>query len=260
MPWLIDSTSDLSVILRFHHMGMDAKSEIAHAIFHQLSLLLDHEGNPAHQIQFIARIITVEKPLWVIDLLAPFGFSSVHVNHHFTRNSAGSSETIELDGIPTQVLGGYGITNASLPGFLHPPLSWANLPITQDIPMRYLAEIESWMGCDGLVSILYAKVDPIRLSRNRHDRYSMNQKANTLSAPTFIFRSPRHLKYFLDNFRHYMDGHLPTFMVRHSEVAPPVGTTKSQYKAEPVPLKTFLAGRTFLCTCRMTLMTGGTNS
>jgi hypothetical protein len=84
VPWLIDSTSDLSVILRFHHMGLDAKSELAHAIFHQLSLLSDHEGNPSHQIQFIARIIIVEKPLWVIDLLAPFGFSSVHVNYHFT--------------------------------------------------------------------------------------------------------------------------------------------------------------------------------
>jgi hypothetical protein len=130
VPWLIDATSDLSVILRFHHMGMDAKSEIAHAIFHQLSLLTELDGNPASQLQFIARIITVEKPLWVIDILAPFGFSSVHINHHFTGNSAGSTKTIVLDGIPMQVLRGYGITNASLPGFSHPPLSWANLHIT----------------------------------------------------------------------------------------------------------------------------------
>jgi hypothetical protein len=41
VPWLIDAISDLSVILRFHHMGMDA-----HAIYHQLSLLSDDEGNP----------------------------------------------------------------------------------------------------------------------------------------------------------------------------------------------------------------------
>jgi hypothetical protein len=245
VPWLIDTTSELSVILRFHHMGMDAKSELVHAIFHQLSLLSDHNGHSATQLQFIARIITVEKPLWVIDILAPFGNSSIHINHHFTGNSAGSSETLELDGIPTQVLGGYGITNAPLPGFAHPPLSWANLPVTQGVPLRYLAEIVTRMGCEGLVSILYAKADPIRVSRHRHDRHSMNQKANTLSAPTFIFRSPRHLKYFLDHFQQFMDGHLPTFMVGHAEVALPVGPTKSQFQGEPVPLKTYLAGRTF---------------
>lgn len=73
----------------------------------------------------------------------------------------------------------------------------------------------------------------------------MNQKANTLSAPTFIFRSPRHLQYFLDHFRQYMDGYLPTFVVGHAEVALPAESTKSQYKWEPVPFKTFLAGRTF---------------
>jgi hypothetical protein len=221
VPWLIDGTSDLSIILRFHHMGMDAKSELVHAIFHQLSLLSDDEGNPALQLQFIARIITVEKPIWVIDLLAPFGYSSVHINHHFTGNSAGSTETIELDGIPLQVLGGYGITNASLPGFSHPPLSWANLPITQDVPLRYLADVATRLGCEGLVSILYAKADPIRASRNRYDRHSMNQKANTLSSPTFIFRSPRHLKYFLDHFPQFIHDYLPTFMVGHSAVALP---------------------------------------
>jgi hypothetical protein len=172
-------------------------------------------------------------------------FSCVHINHHFTGNSAGSTETLELDGIPTQVLGGYGIANASLPGFSHPPLSWANLPITQDVPLRYLAEIVTRMGCDGLVSILYAKADPIRISRHKHDRHSMNQKANTLASPTFIFRSPRHLKYFLDHFRQFMDGYLPTFIVGHAEVPLPAGPTKAQFEAEPVHLKAFLTGRTF---------------
>jgi hypothetical protein len=245
VPWLIDSTSDLTIILRFHHMGMDAKSELVHAIFQQLSLLSDQHGYPARQIQFIARIITVEKPLWVIDLLAPFGFSSVHVNHHFTGNSAGSSETLELDGIPIQVLGGYGITNAPLPGFSHPPLSWANLPITQGIPLRYFAEMVTRMGCEGLLSILYAKADPIRVSRHKNDRHSMNQKANTIPAPTFIFRSPRHLKYFLDHFAQYMHAYLPTFVVGHSAVALPAGPTEAKYRNEPILLKTFLTGRTF---------------
>jgi hypothetical protein len=245
VPCLIDSTSDLSVILRFHHMGMDAKSELVHAIYQQLSSLPNQHGHPARQIQFIARIITVEKPLWVIDLLAPFGFPNLHINHHFTGNSAGSSETLELDGIPTQVLGGYGITSAPLPSFSHPPLSWANLPITEGVPLRYLAEIATRMGCEGLLSVLYAKADPIRASRNKHDRYSLNQKANTLPAPTFIFRSPRHLKYFLDHFPQFMHDYLPTFMVAHAAVALPAGSTEARYNDGPVHLKTFLAGKSF---------------
>jgi hypothetical protein len=239
---------------------MDAKSELVHAIFHQLSLLSDQEDNPALQLQFIARIITVEKPLWVIDLLAPFGYSCAHINHHFTGNSAGSTETIEMDGIPLEVLGGYGITNAPLPGFSHPPLSWANLPITQDIPLRYLADITTRMGCEGLVSVLYAKADPIRASRNKHDRHSMNQKANTLSSLTFIFRSPRHLKYFLDHFRQYMDGYLPSFIVGHADVALPAGPTQSRFLEAPVNLKTFSAGRTFSLYLSRMLLTTGTRS
>jgi hypothetical protein len=245
VPWLIDTTSDLAVILRFHHMGMDAKPELVHAIFHQLSQISDSRGHPPSQIQFIVRIITVEKPLWVIDLLAPFEFSSVHINHHFTGNSAGSTETIELDGIPIQVLGGYGIPNAPLPGFSHPPLSWANLPLTQDVPLRYLAEITKWMGCEGLVSVLYAKADPIRASKQRIDRHSMNQKANALPAPTFIFKSPRHLKYFMDHFPQFMHTYLPPFIVGHAEVPLPVGPTPARFHAGPQQLKPFLTGRTY---------------
>jgi hypothetical protein len=101
------------------------------------------------------------------------------------------------------------------------------------------------MGCDGLISVLYAKADPIRVSRHKYDRHSMNQKANTLASPTFIFRSPKCLKYFLDHFQHFMDGHLPPFIVGHAEVALPSGPTPAQYRAVPVPLKTFSAGRTF---------------
>jgi hypothetical protein len=141
VPWLLATTSELTLILRFHHIGMDAKSELVHAIYHQLTLLSDKHGHPVRQLKFIARIVTADKPLWVIDLIGTFGFSTVHLNHHFTGNSAGSLETIELDGIPTQVLGGYGISNAPLPGYSHPPLSWANLPTVQDLTLRFLAEI-----------------------------------------------------------------------------------------------------------------------
>jgi hypothetical protein len=136
VPWLLATTSDLTLIMRFHHMGMDAKSELIHAIYHQLIAISDKHGHPVKQIQFIARIVTADKPLWVIDLIGPFGFSAIHLNHHFTGNSAGSSETVEFDGIPTQVLGGYGISNAPLPGYSHPPLSWAILPTALDLPLR----------------------------------------------------------------------------------------------------------------------------
>lgn len=46
VPWLLPSTSDLSLILRFHHFGMDAKFKLVHAIYHQLAAISDKHGNP----------------------------------------------------------------------------------------------------------------------------------------------------------------------------------------------------------------------
>lgn len=94
VPWIIDTTSDLQIILRFHHMAIDAKSEMIHAIYHQLLVLSETHGDQVQQIEFIARIVTAIKPLWVIDLLGPFGFSAVYINSQFFGYSAGSSATI----------------------------------------------------------------------------------------------------------------------------------------------------------------------
>jgi hypothetical protein len=218
VPWLIESTTDLNIILRFHHMAMDAKAELIHAIYHQLLTLIGERGNPVEHVQFIVRIITAEQPLWVIDLLAPLGFSSVHINDHFTGNSAGATTTVEFDGIPMQVIGGYGISSAPLPGFSHPSLCWANLPITQNVPLRYFIAMMDNMRCasEGTLSVLYAKAELIRTKAKRKDRHSLNQKANSLTAPTFIFQSPQFLKYFLDHFSTFMHACLPPFVVGHS--------------------------------------------
>ncbi len=96
-------------------------------------------------------------PLWVVDIIGPFGLSPVKLNHHFTGNPAGDTATIELDGIPVQVIGGYGIQRATLKDFSHPPLLWANLPLTTNLPLRYLAHLVIKMGCvpQGIASILY---------------------------------------------------------------------------------------------------------
>jgi hypothetical protein len=249
VPWLLATTSDLTLIMRFHHMGMDAKSELIHAIYHQLIAISDKHGHPVKQIQFIARIVTADKPLWVIDLIGPFGFSAIHLNHHFTGNSAGSSETIEFDGIPTQVLGGYGISNAPLPGYSHPPLSWANLPTALDLPLRYLIDILTRMGCEGIVSVLYAKAEPLRASskhkhKHKYDRQSLLQQAHTPVAPTVIFRAPRHLKYFLDHFPLFMHGLIPPIVMGHAAVALPTPPTIADYRAQPVSLKEFMTGKT----------------
>lgn len=124
---------------------MDAKPEIVHAIYHQLLTLGDETESFADQLQFIARIITSDRPLWVIDILAPFGFSSVRLNHHFTGNPAGDTAALELDGIPMQIIGGYGIQRAALRGFPHPALLWANLPINATLPLRYLSHlVKKW--------------------------------------------------------------------------------------------------------------------
>lgn len=78
--------------------------------FYQL-FLADTDGQRVkHLHQFIAHIITANKPLWVIDIIGSFGTSNVLINKHFTSNPAGASATFELDDIPIQVLGGYEIS------------------------------------------------------------------------------------------------------------------------------------------------------
>jgi len=246
VPWLIEPTSELITLLRFHHMSIDAKPEIVHAIYHQL-LTLGDEGN-AEQLQFIVRIITSDRPLWVIDILAPFGFSPVRLNHHFTGNPAGDSANIELDGIPMQVIGGYGIQRAALRGFSHPSSIWANLPMNNDLPLRYLAHLLVKMGCDpkGTVSILYAKAETLRTNaKSKQDRHSLNQKAHSLAAPTIIFASPQYLKYFLDHFQTFVSRVLPNCVVGHSSDPLPRGPTQESFEEDPLTLSAFGSDRSF---------------
>jgi hypothetical protein len=153
---------------------------------------------------------------------------------------------MEFDGIPTQVLGGYGISGAALPGFSHPPLSWANLPVSKNIPLRFLSDMMDRMGCDpqGTVSILYAKAESLRTSKNRQDRQSLNQKAHSTVAPTVIFRSPTHLKYFLDHVTTFLQGKIPPFLLGHSEEVPK-GTTTAAYSDTGITIATFMKDKTF---------------
>jgi hypothetical protein len=73
----------------------------------------------------------------------------------------------------------------------------------------------------------------------------MHQKAHTPASPTVIFRSPRYLKYFLDHFPHFMNGHLPVIVLGHAEVPLPNSPTPANYKGAPVSLNTFMMDRTF---------------
>jgi hypothetical protein len=246
VPWIIDATGDLQPFLRLHHMAMDAKSELVHALYHQLLVISDTHDIQIAQIQFIARIISATKPLWVIDLIAPLGFTAAHINSHFFGNSAGTTATIEFDGIPTQVLGGYGISGAALPGFSHPPLCWANLPVSKNVPLRFLSDVMDRMGCDkeGTASILYAKAEQLRTSKHRQDRQLLNQKAHSNVAPTIIFHNSTHLKYFLDHVSTFLQDKIPPFLLGHSDEIPK-GTTTAAYADTPITIAAFMKDKTF---------------
>lgn len=62
VTWLIEEDFPLQHFLRFHHMIIDAKPALVHFIFHELAVLLQTQTTLA-QFQFIARLITAEKPL-----------------------------------------------------------------------------------------------------------------------------------------------------------------------------------------------------
>jgi hypothetical protein len=180
---------------------------VVHAIYHQLELITGEKEGALQQLQFITRSITADKkPLWVIDLIGSCDFSSLTLNSHFTGSAAGDITTIVMNGIPMQVIGGYGTSAAFHQDFTQPLLVWANLPTMPIIPQWYLADIVTKMGCDpeGIVFILYAKADIIRTNAKvRQDRHSLNHKANSQACPTIIFKCPSSLKYFLDHFDHF---------------------------------------------------------
>ncbi len=247
VPWIIESSGEMITFLRFHHMAMDAKSELVHAIYHQLESLTGDKDGPLQQLQFIARIITANnKPLWVVDLVGPCETSSLEINNHFTGNAAGDAATIVMDGIPMQVIGGYGISAASHQGFVFSPLTWANLPTMPKVPLRYIADIVTKMGCDmeGIVSILYAKAENIRTnSKVRQDRHSLNHKANSLVCPTIIFKSPSFLKYFLDHFAHFVRDLFPSQLIGHSHGTLSPEASLTSYKDAPRTVEAFLRGK-----------------
>lgn len=240
VPWLIAPVGDLTDSYAFITSNSYAKSELVNAIYQQLSSLTENQEH-VKQLQFIARIITVDKPLWVVDIIGPIGFSPVHLNNHFTGNSARALVTVEFDGIPTQILGGFGITHAPLPGFSHPPLCWANLSTIQNVPLRYLADVLDRMGCDprGIVYVLYAKTETLRTSKHRHDRHNLNQKANSMASPTFIFQGPRHLKYFLDHFSNFANSHLPSVLMGYSTEDLLRGPTREDFRAQSISVKDY---------------------
>ncbi len=247
VPWIIESLGEMVTLLRFHHMAMDAKSELVHAIYHQLEQLTGTQEGPLQQIQFIARIVTANnKPLWVVDLVGPCETSSLEINNHFTGNAAGDAATIVMDGIPMQVIGGYGISAASHQGFIHPPLTWANLPTMPHVSLRYMADIVSRMGCDveGIVSILYAKAENIRSnSKVRQDRHTLNHKANSQVCPTIIFKSQSSLKYFLDHFAHFVREIFPSQLIGHCHGVLSPEKTLVLYTHEPRSIESFLRGK-----------------
>jgi hypothetical protein len=250
VPWIIEHSGEMNIFLRFHHMVMDAKSELIHAIYQQLAQITQVEGElPFHtQLQFIVRLINVDQLIWVVDIIGPFEISNLEINQHFTGNPAGEASTIILDGIPTQVIGGYGISGASHHGFMHPALIWANLPRISNVPLRYLVYILELMGCEkeGIVSVLQAKAATVRPgAKSRSDRFSMQHKAHSPSAPTIIFSAVSHLKYFLDHAARFLIDEFPTLMIGHSGNELPKGGTEERYTTRPLSVKAFMEAKTF---------------
>ncbi len=159
----------------------------------------------------------------MIDIVGPVSVPNISaMNRHFTGNASGDSTTVTLDGISiiiTQVIAGYGIPNAKHQGFSHSPLVWASLP--EDLmSLKYLCYVLHQMGMDfqAVVAILYAKPEALRTTRplDLTGTHSLNQKANSNSAPTIIFHSSKFLKSFLDQFSDFVEMILPRVIIGHS--------------------------------------------
>jgi hypothetical protein len=116
-----------------------------------------------------------------------------------------------------------------------------------DVPLRYFADVITKMGCEpeGIVSILYAKAEPIRTNvKVRQDRHSLNHKANAQVCPTIIFKNPSYLKYFMDHFAQFVTGLYPQQLIGHSSGNFAREKTLAEYRDTPRTLEDFLRGKT----------------
>jgi hypothetical protein len=131
---------------------------------------------------------------------------------------------------------------------MHPTLIWANLPRLSFIPLRYIIYIMDQMGCDkdGIISVLQAKAAIVRPgTKSRSDRFAMQHKANSPSAPTIIFSAVSHLKYFLDHAARFLVDEFPSLMIGHSGNELPTGGTMERFTARPLTVKAFMQDKTF---------------
>jgi hypothetical protein len=146
-----------------------------------------------------------------------------------------------------QVIAGYGIPNAKHQGFSHSPLVWASLPEENKLFLKYLCFLLHHMSLDSqaVISVLYAKPEALRTnSSSRPDRHSLNQKANSCSAPTIIFRSSRFLKCFLDLFPAFMADQLNHLIIGHSGGELPKSSPSELLLRAPVSQRDFIAEQT----------------
>ena len=113
VPWTIRETSenDTQLALRFHSVGIDAKSELIHCIYQELSIVVD-SSEDLRRFQVLPRVaFSGTAPFEVLDVLlsaeSTISLSKIYV--HFTGNAAGGIHQVSFGGIHATVMAGANI-------------------------------------------------------------------------------------------------------------------------------------------------------
>ena len=113
VPWTIKETAETNIqlVLRFHSFGIDAKSELIHSIYQELSRVVD-TPDELRKFQVLPRVaFSGTAPFEVLDVLlsaeSTQNLSRIYV--HFIGNAAGGIHKVSFGGIDAVVMAGANI-------------------------------------------------------------------------------------------------------------------------------------------------------
>lgn len=210
IPWTISAIaeSELKMVLRFHSFGIDAKAELIHCIYQEITTALGSDKEKVRNFQIIPRIAFIEAaPVEVIDvvLAEEVNVNLTRIYVHFTSNANGGVRQVELSGVNVTVMAGANIIELGYRKHTPQVVYWAAFHEFEVYDTRYIIHLLKAGGnrLTDIVSVIFATPEH-RTYRNvsiTTERKVNARRALMDEKCTVIFTTAQALQYFIQFFR-----------------------------------------------------------
>jgi hypothetical protein len=211
MPWTINASAeeDMTLVLRFHSFGMDAKAEMVHNIYQEIVIALGTNREDAKYFQIIPRTAFIETAhVEVMDVVVSdeihVNIANIHV--HFTGNADGGIRRVEFGGIDATVLAGSKTIELGYKRHDQQRIYWAAMHEIEIVDTRYIVHLLIAGGnrVEDMISVIFAKPEHVIVRKNISN--AIEKKVNAKRALqdekcTIIFASNHALHKFVYYFK-----------------------------------------------------------